>query len=128
MYKWDVDKYFGDLAVGVTREYAVAEKARELGLDPVDSVEIPLAMTMAEKCVALISTVYPKLPVEKISARILELESEEKMLRSLSHPNIVSFHEILKQAEKLYLVTEFLAGGDLLQRILDLGKAEFFSV
>ena len=52
---------------------------------------------------------------------ILDLESEEKMLRSLSHPNIVQFYELLRSDEKLYLVTEFLGGGDLLQRILDLG-------
>jgi len=74
MYKWDVDKYFKNLSSGVDREYGVANLARAKGLDPVDKVEIPLAMTMAEKSVALISTVYPKLPVEKITARILELE------------------------------------------------------
>ena len=76
MYKWDVDGYFESLSRGVNAEYAVANLARGKGLDPVGKVEIPLAMTMAEKCVALISTVYPKLPVEKITARILELESE----------------------------------------------------
>lgn len=76
MYRWDVKKYFGDLKVGVDKEYEVARSARALGLDPVDGVEIPLAMTMAEKSVALVSTVYPKLPVEKITSRILELEAE----------------------------------------------------
>jgi len=76
MYKWDTEKYFSDLSEGVGREYEVAGLAREKGLDPVSKVEIPLAMTMAEKCVALISTAYPKLPVEKITARILELENK----------------------------------------------------
>ena len=76
MYRWDVEKYFEDLKIGVDKEYEVAKAARGLGLDPVDKVEIPLAMTMAEKSVALIGTIYPKLPVEKISARILELEAE----------------------------------------------------
>ena len=76
MYKWDVEKYFSDLGKGVNCEYEVANLARSKGLDSVGKVEIPLAMTMAEKCVALISTVYPKLPVEKITARILELENE----------------------------------------------------
>lgn len=76
MYRWDVEGYFSDLSDGVSSEYEVANLARAKGLDPVSKVEIPLAMTMAEKCVALISTVYPKLPVEKITARILELENE----------------------------------------------------
>ena len=41
-------------------------------LDPVDSVEVPLAMTMADKCVGLIATIYPQLD-EKVGKRILEL-------------------------------------------------------
>ena len=76
MYKWNVDKYFDDLEKGIGREYEVANMARERGLDPVGKVEVSLAMTMAEKSVALVSTVYPKLPVEKITARILELENQ----------------------------------------------------
>ena len=71
-----IEKYFEDLAVGVTREYAVAEEARRLGLDSVDVVECSLAMTLAEKSVGLVLTVCPKLPAKKISDRILELEGE----------------------------------------------------
>jgi len=80
MSSWDVEKYFNELSCGVNREYDVANLARGKGLDPVGKVEIPLAMTMAEKSVALISTVYSKLPVEKITARILELEGEHGQL------------------------------------------------
>jgi len=74
MHKWDSEEYFDDLKISVDKEYEVAERARVLGLDLVDRVEVPLAMTMAEKSVALVATVYPKLPVEKISERMLELE------------------------------------------------------
>ncbi|MDH3324091.1 MAG: DNA polymerase II large subunit [Candidatus Peregrinibacteria bacterium] len=76
MYKWDSEKYFEDLNRKVDVEYKVASKAKSLGLDPVSKVEIPLAMTMAEKSVGLISTIYSKLPVEKISKRMLELEEK----------------------------------------------------
>ena len=52
---------------------------------------------------------------------ILEIESEEKMLKELRHPNIVEFIEMLSTKDTVYLVTEFMGGGDLLQRILDMG-------
>jgi DNA polymerase II large subunit len=75
-YKWDSEGYFSDLKCCVDKEYEVAREARGLGLDLVDNIEVPLAMTMAEKCVSLVKTVYPNLPVEKISGRMLELEEE----------------------------------------------------
>ncbi|GBE20290.1 DNA polymerase II large subunit [archaeon BMS3Abin17] len=69
-------KYFKDLEKQVKSVYAVCEEARKQGLDPVDKVEIPLAMTMAEKVVGLISTLYPQMQGSKIAERILELEKE----------------------------------------------------
>ncbi|CAD7955151.1 unnamed protein product [Amoebophrya sp. A120] len=51
----------------------------------------------------------------------LDLECEEKLLRELHHPNIVQFFEMVPEQEKLYLVTEYCEGGDLLQRVLDYG-------
>jgi DNA polymerase II large subunit len=56
--------------------YEMAEKAKATGLDPVDKVEIPLAMSMAEKVVGLISTLYPQMEGTGISKRILELEKQ----------------------------------------------------
>ena len=41
-----------------------------------NEVEIPLAMSMAEKVVGLISTIYPQMKGTKIAERILELEKE----------------------------------------------------
>lgn len=76
LFGWDVERYFENLKNGVEKEYAVANKARLAGLDPADKVEIPLAMTMAEKSVGLITTIYPDLPVETITKRMLELEKE----------------------------------------------------
>ncbi len=73
------EKYFEDLTKGVREEYVIAESARALGKDPVGKVEIPLAMSLAEKVVGLISTVYPQMGDEmgkKISQRILDLEKE----------------------------------------------------
>ncbi len=70
------EKYFKDFEKEIKKVYAVAEIARAKGLDPVDKVEIPLAKTMAEKCVGLISTIYPQMGGSGIDKRILELEKE----------------------------------------------------
>lgn len=74
--EWDVEGYFARLKEMVDMEYEVAGRARAKGLDPSEKVEIPLAMTMAEKSVGLVTTIYSELPIKEISERILELEKE----------------------------------------------------
>jgi len=72
----NIQQYFQNLEREVRKVYEVAEEARAKGLDPVDKVEIPLAMNMAEKVVNLIGTIYPQLINEDVISRILELEEE----------------------------------------------------
>jgi DNA polymerase II large subunit len=68
--------YFENLKKEVDKVYSVANEARSKGYDPANEVEIPLAMSMAEKVVGLISTIYPQMKETKIAERILELEKE----------------------------------------------------
>lgn len=73
------ESYFQGIIKKIKKEYSVAESARGVGIDPVGNVEIPLAMSLAEKAVGLISTIYPQIGGEigaKITGRILELENE----------------------------------------------------
>ena len=72
----ETKKYFEDLKEKVDEIYSVATLARKKGLDPVDEVEIPLAASMAEKVVGLISTIYPQMMGSGIANRILDLEGE----------------------------------------------------
>ena len=72
----ETEKYFKNLRTQVDKIYSVAEEARSKGYDPVDEVEIPLAMSMAEKVVGLISTIYPQMMDSGIAKRILELEEQ----------------------------------------------------
>lgn len=74
--------YFENLKKEVDKVYTVASEARSKGYDPVDEVEIPLAMSMAEKVVGLISTIYPQMKGTDIAKRILELEKEYGKLDS----------------------------------------------
>ena len=71
-----MQKYFQELEDKVKVCYSIAEEARAMGFDPFDKVEIPLARTLAEKVVGLISVVYPQINDERIVQRILELEKE----------------------------------------------------
>lgn len=68
------ENYFKFFEKKVREVYEVAEQARSKGLDPLDKVEIPLAMTMADKVVGLISTIYPQMQDSGIAKRILDLE------------------------------------------------------
>ena len=70
------EDYFRVLEDQVRAVYSVAEEARSKGLDPLDKVEIPLARSLAEKVVGLISVVYPQINDPRITERILELEKE----------------------------------------------------
>ncbi len=68
--------YFKFIEADVKKIYLVANEARAKGFDPTSKVEIPLATSLAEKVVGLISVVYPQLQDSKVSDRILELEKE----------------------------------------------------
>ncbi len=60
----------------VKQQYLIAGAARAKGIDPVSAVEVPIAMSLAEKAIGLISTIYPQLQDKKIIERIIELEKE----------------------------------------------------
>jgi len=72
----NTQKYFKDIEKNVREIYSIAESARKKGLDPMNHVEIPLARSLAEKVVGLISTIYPQVADSGIAKRILELEKK----------------------------------------------------
>jgi len=75
-------KYFENLDEEVKKVYEMAGEAKKTGLDPVDKVEVPLAKTMAQKCVELIATIYPQMSDCGIDERMLELEKDYGKLDS----------------------------------------------
>ncbi|MDP2628729.1 MAG: DNA polymerase II large subunit [Nanoarchaeota archaeon] len=76
----NTQKYFLEIEKQTREVYDMANEARAKGLDPVEKVEIPLAMSMAEKVVGLISTIYPQMMDSGIAKRILNLEKEHGKL------------------------------------------------
>ncbi|XP_054847779.1 serine/threonine-protein kinase DCLK3 [Eublepharis macularius] len=47
------------------------------------------------------------------------LENEIVIIRSLSHPNIVSLIEVFETAAEIYLIMEYIPGGDLFDAIIE---------
>lgn len=72
----NMQEYFKHIESETKKVYSVAEQARKQGLDPASKVEIPLAKSLAEKVVGLISVVYPQMEGSGIIERILQLEGE----------------------------------------------------
>ncbi len=72
----NTEEYFKMIEEEVNKHYEVAERARKMGIDPVSKVETPIAKTLAEKAVGLISTIYPQLLNSGIVERILDLEKQ----------------------------------------------------
>src|SRR3989344_5659728 len=72
----NTQQYLKEIEKRTKEVYAVAEEARGKGLDPADKVEIPLARSLAEKVVSLVSTIYPQMVDSGIVERILTLEEE----------------------------------------------------
>src|SRR4030042_5162664 len=93
----ETEAYFMSIGKEIKKSYEVAGKARILGLDPVDKVEVPLALTMASKVVKLIATKYPQLDDENIIDRILDLEKKYGAL-----DNAVSFTIAKEIAQEKY--------------------------
>src|SRR3989338_1378177 len=71
-----IEQYFKLIQEKVNENYAIAEKARAKGFDPVAKVEIPIALSLAEKSTGLISSLYPQIADKRIVDRILELEKK----------------------------------------------------
>jgi DNA polymerase II large subunit len=70
------EEHFKTITKNVDVCYELAQRARARGFDPEARVEVPIATSLAEKAIGLISVIYPQLNDKKIINRILELEAE----------------------------------------------------
>lgn len=75
-----IQEYFEEIEKKVREGYEIAEKARKKNIDPVNNVEVPIAKSLAERTVGLLSLMYPQIGDEKIIKRILEVEKEHGQL------------------------------------------------
>ena len=76
----NINDYFKEIEKKVKESYGFAGEVRKKGFDPVAEVEIPLANSLAERVVGLVSVLYPQVLGTKIVERILELEKQHGSL------------------------------------------------
>jgi DNA polymerase II large subunit len=75
-----IQNYFKQINEELEKAYSVARKARALGYDPENDVDIPLAKNMAERVEGLISVVAPQLVGSGMTEAISDLEKEYSAL------------------------------------------------
>ena len=72
----NIKNYFNLIEREVKKNYAFAEIARAKGFDPASVVEVPIATSLAERVIGLVSVLYPQINDQRIVARVLELEKQ----------------------------------------------------
>ncbi len=101
----NTQEYFKMIEEETAKYFKIAAEARAKGLDPVPNIEIPIATTLAEKAVGLISTIYPQLNDKRLIDRILELENEYgpltpavsfKIAEEIAHEKYCKFESLLQ--------------------------------
>jgi DNA polymerase II large subunit len=106
--KMKINDYFKKIEADVNICYDIANAARAKGLDPMSKVEIPLARSLAERVVGLMSVVYPQINDPKIVKRILDLEKEYgqldptvsfKIAEEIAHEKFCKFENQLQAIE-----------------------------
>jgi serine/threonine protein kinase len=60
--------------------------------------------------------------IDKANVDVSRLESEVAILKKVQHPNIIALKEFFDTPKKLYLVMELVTGGELFQKIVELGS------
>jgi DNA polymerase II large subunit len=71
-----IEQYFKEIEKEVKNSYLIAGEAKKKGFDPVMEVEVPLATSLAERVIGLVSVLYPQINDQRIVQRILELEKQ----------------------------------------------------
>jgi len=59
--------------------------------------------------------------VSKNLVSLLSLEEEIKIMRMLDHPNIIKLYEVYEDEQYIYMIEEYLRGGELLKEIKERG-------
>ncbi len=91
----NIQQYLNEIEKRTHEIHKIADEARKKGFDPADNVEVPIARTLAERVVGLISAKYPQIVDNRIVERIIELENIHGQLEPVVAVNIAE--EIAKQ-------------------------------
>mmetsp|Transcript_5607 Transcript_5607/g.15401 ORF Transcript_5607/g.15401 Transcript_5607/m.15401 type:complete len:326 (+) Transcript_5607:83-1060(+) len=90
------------------------EMGKELGSGHFSRVKLATRKSDGLKCA--IKIMKKPAPGKKI-----QFDTEVEIMRRIDHPTIVKLHEVFETDDKVYLVMELLTGGELFDRIVDVG-------
>ncbi|MBA0777404.1 hypothetical protein Gotri_005424 [Gossypium trilobum] len=65
--------------------------------------------------------VLPKATILK-HRMVDQIKREISIMKIVSHPNIVKLHEVLASRTKIYIILEFISGGELFDKIVHCGR------
>ncbi|MGC9133024.1 MAG: DNA polymerase II large subunit [Nanopusillaceae archaeon] len=112
----EIDDYFDEIKKKTLEAYEIAKKARSLGLDPSDDIEIPISEDMSERVVNLLATIDPIIKEINLSQKIKEIEQKYQPL---------TFSTILKISE--YVADEIYNKTKNKIKAIDLGLRAGFA-
>mmetsp|Transcript_28725 Transcript_28725/g.48266 ORF Transcript_28725/g.48266 Transcript_28725/m.48266 type:complete len:394 (+) Transcript_28725:58-1239(+) len=58
---------------------------------------------------------------KNVGQDMVRLRTEIEILKRVQHPNIIRLKEIIEDSDTLYIITEMVTGGELFDKIVDLG-------
>jgi calcium-dependent protein kinase len=90
---------------------------KELGYGKYGVVKLVSKKSYERKRFALKS-----IPRDRLNADIKQLEYEFEILKTVDHPNIITFYEMYVDDNYCHFITEFCGGGELFEHIIARGR------
>jgi calcium-dependent protein kinase len=112
---FDRTKYYGSSHGGYKQLHENYKITKKLGEGSFGTVQLATSMATQDDR-AIKNILKRKLPDVKRFAAEIEIH------RSLDHPNVVKLYEIYEDARCMYLVMEYCTGGELFDRIVEVGS------
>jgi len=114
------EKWVDQETDAITKEYDIGKQLGQPGQFGVAKLCIRKS-DKAEFAVKVIDK-YKFVDTEHEKGMFADMRAEIQVMRSLEHENIVKLYSVYETKDKLYLVQELCSGGELFDKITELGK------
>jgi len=94
------------------------------------NTEYNIGKSLGSGTFSVVKECYNKITKERCAVKIIKknklkdlhiIENEIKILKSMIHPNIIKLVEVYETDEELFLVMEFIPGGELYEALINYG-------
>uniref|UniRef100_A0A914D6B2 non-specific serine/threonine protein kinase n=1 Tax=Acrobeloides nanus TaxID=290746 RepID=A0A914D6B2_9BILA len=108
-----------------------SSKERRMRLEKVGTYRI--GRTLGRGNFAVVKLAYHELANSKVAMKIVDkqnldpenlakIDREIQILQKLNHPYIVKLYEVIRTERYLYIITDYIGGGELFDMLMDKGK------